>query len=258
VDSQSKTGQKLMRIKDMKTQCVWLAVVAVFVTLTCGRWLTDAAAADTSSSASVTGMVKFDGIPPKASRIDTSSDPNCKSGAATVMTEDVVAGANGSLENVVVFVADGLEGRTFQPPAQPAVLEQKGCSYRPHVVAIQANQKLNVVNSDATTHNIHPMPANNRESNMIQPPGVPLDLTFAREEIAIPVKCNVHPWMRGYIAVFKHPYFAVTGKDGGFELKDLPPGTYTITAWHGKLGTQSQKVTVSAGQSPKLEFVFKQ
>jgi len=241
----------------MKIRCGWLAVVAVFATLTCGRWIADAAGADTSPSASVTGMVKFDGVPPNPTAIDMSSDPNCKSSSSTAVTEDLVAGANGSLENVVVFVADGLGDRTFQPPAQPAVLEQKGCAYRPHVVAIQANQKLNVVNSDATTHNIHPTPANNRESNTIQPSGVPLELTFAREEIAIPVKCNVHPWMRGYIAVFKHPYFAVTGKDGSFELKDLPPGTYTITAWHGKLGTQSQKVTVSSGQSQKLEFVFK-
>ncbi|MGA8617765.1 MAG: hypothetical protein WB660_04505 [Candidatus Sulfotelmatobacter sp.] len=242
----------------MKTRYVSLAVIAVFVAVTSGRWLTDvaAASADTSASASVTGVVRFEGTAPKPSRIDMSSDPNCKSSSPAV-TEDIVAGANGSLEGVVVFIADGLGDRTFQPPAQPAVLEQKGCLYRPHVVALQANQKLNVVNSDPTTHNIHPMPANNRESNMIQPPGVPLELTFAREEIAIPVKCNVHPWMRGYIAVFKHPYFAVTGKDGSFELKDLPPGSYIITAWHGKLGTQSQKVTVGGGQGQKLEFVFK-
>ena len=93
---------------------------------------------------------------------------------------------------------------------------------------------------------------------MTQPPGVPLEQTFAREEIAIPVKCNIHPWMRGYIAVFKHPFFAVTGKDGSFELKDLPPGNYTVTVWHGKLGTQTQQITVAAGQPAKLEFLFKQ
>lgn len=235
-----------------------VAVVFLFALFVSRRWLTDAIAADASPSASVSGVVKFDGVPPKPSRIDMAADPYCKSSSPTAMTEDVVAGANGSLENVVVFVADGLGDRTFQPAAQPAVLEQKGCLYRPHVIALQANQKLNVVNSDATTHNIHPSPANNRESNNIQPPGVPLELSFAREEIAIPVKCNVHPWMKGYIAVFKHPFFAVTGKDGSFELKNLPPGTYTITAWHGKLGTQSQKVTVSAGQSQKLDFAFKQ
>jgi plastocyanin len=244
----------------MKSRYVSLALLAALAAFASGHRLTEVAAAvpDSSSSTSVSGVVKFEGTVPKPSPIDMSSDPNCKSNSSGATTEDIVAGANGSLENSVVFVADGLGDRTFQPPAQPAVLEQKGCLYRPHVVALQSNQKLNVVNSDSTTHNIHPMPANNRESNMIQPPGVPLDLTFAREEIAIPVKCNVHPWMRGYIAVFKHPFFAVTGKDGSFDLKDLPPGTYTISAWHGKLGTQSQKVTVSAGQSQKLEFVFKQ
>jgi hypothetical protein len=155
-----------------------------------------AAVPDSSSFTSVSGLVKFEGTVRKPSHIDMSSDPNCKSNSSGATTEDIVAGANGSLENAVVFVADGLGDRTFQPPAQPAVLEHKGCLYRPHVVALQFNQKLNVVNSDSTTHNIHPMPANNRESNMIQPPGVPLDSTFAREEIAIPVKCNVHPWMR--------------------------------------------------------------
>jgi plastocyanin len=243
-----------MRISVTKTRYALLAIVAVLAGLSSGRWLVNAAA-DTSAQ-SVSGVVKFEGTAPKPSQINMSSDPNCKS-SSPATTEDVVVGANGSLEGVVVYVADGLGDRTFQPPAQPAVLEQKGCQYRPHAVALQANQKLNVVNSDATTHNIHPSPANNRESNTIQPPGVPLELSFAREEIAIPIKCNVHPWMRGYIAVFKHPYFAVTGKDGSFELKDLPPGSYTITAWHGKLGTQSQKVTVGGGQVQKLEFVFK-
>ena len=93
---------------------------------------------------------------------------------------------------------------------------------------------------------------------MTQPHGIPLEQSFAREEIAIPVKCNIHPWMRGYIAVFKHPYFAVTDKTGSFELKDLPAGSYTITAWQEKLGPQSQKLTVAAGESKTLDFAFKQ
>jgi plastocyanin len=168
--------------------------------------------------------------------------------------EVVTSGA--SLGNVIVFVSEGLTGRNFEVPQQPVVLEQSGCMYRPHVLALQANQKLEIVNHDNTTHNIHPTPANNREWNKAQPPGVKVEDSFSREEIAIPVKCNVHPWMRGYIAVFKHPYFAVTTTDGGFRLPDLPPGEYTIEAWHEKLGTMSKKITIVPGQAQTLEFVF--
>lgn len=207
----------------------------------------------------LTGTVKFEGTPPKPTRIDMSSDPFCaKAHPTPATTEDIVVGANGGLANVVIYVSDGLGGRTFQPPPQPAVFEQKGCQYKPHVLALQANQKLDVVNTDETTHNIHPSPSNNREWNMTQPHGVPLEQTFAREEIAIPVKCNVHPWMRGYIAVLKHPYFVVSDKNGSFDLKDLPPGNYTITAWQEKLGTLSQKITVGPGETKTLDFAFKQ
>lgn len=210
-------------------------------------------------NSSVSGTVKFTGVAPKGTRIDMSFDPNCaKTHPTPITTQEVVVSTGGGIENAVVYVSDGLNGKTFDPPAQPAVLEQKGCVYQPRVLALQANQKLDVKNDDATSHNIHPMPANNREWNKTQPPGVPIEESFAREEIAIPVKCNIHPWMRGYIAVFKHPFFSVTDKDGSFELKNLPAGTYTLTAWHEKLGTQVQKVTVGAGETPKVNFVFKQ
>ncbi|MGC1500971.1 MAG: carboxypeptidase regulatory-like domain-containing protein [Terriglobales bacterium] len=210
-------------------------------------------------SASVKGAVKFEGAAPKGTRIDMSQDPLCaKQHPTPATTEEVVVGGDGGLANVVVYVSDGLTAHDFQPPEQAAVLEQKGCQYKPHVLAIQAKQKLSVVNSDETTHNIHPSPNNNREWNMTQPHGMPLEQSFAREEIAIPVKCNVHPWMRGYIAVFKHPYFAVSDKNGNFELKGLPPGTYTITAWQEKLGTRTQKVTVGGGEAKTVDFAFKQ
>lgn len=213
---------------------------------------------EAESGGSLTGTVKFTGTAPKPTKIDMSFDPNCaKAHPTPAVTEEVVTGADGGLANVVVYVADGLGSQTFEPPTQPAVLEQKGCVYVPHVIALQANQKLDVVNSDLTTHNIHPNPANNREWNRTQPHGVPLEESFAREEISIPVKCNVHPWMRGYIAVLKNPYFAVTDKNGHFEVKGLPPGSYTINAWQEKLGAQTQKVTVTAGQNGNLEFVFK-
>lgn len=236
----------------------FLVVTSAILTFSFAGRVSAGMPSSADSPSSVTGVVKFEGTAPKPTRIDMSQDPLCaKAHSMPPTTEDVVVNSNGGLANVVVYVSDGLGSRTFQPPPQPAVLEQKGCQYKPHVLALQANQKLSIVNSDETTHNIHPTPNNNREWNMTQPHGMAMEQTFAREEIAVPVKCNVHPWMKGYIAVFKHPYFAVTDKDGHFDLKDLPPGSYTITAWQEKLGTSIQKVTVGAGENKTADFTFK-
>jgi plastocyanin len=211
-----------------------------------------------TTGATVRGVVHFDGKVPPAKTVSMAADPVCaKQHATPVLAQDIVADSKGDLQNVVVYVSEGLSGQTFDAPAQPAVVEQKGCMYLPHVLAVRANQPLQLVNSDATSHNIHPQPANNREWNKAEPPGTKMEETFGREEIAIPVKCNVHPWMRGYIAVFKHPYFAVTGKDGSFDLGNLPPGTYTIKAWHEKLGSSTQTVTVGANETKEISFVFK-
>jgi plastocyanin len=241
-----------------KNQFLWIFALAL-LTLSQSGWGPAAALQPPDGSATLSGVVKFQGMAPKPKNIDMSSDPNCaKAHPTPATTEEVVVDGDNDLANVIVYVSDGLGDRTFQPPDQPAVFEQKGCQYKPHVLALQAKQKLDVVNSDETTHNIHPSPNNNREWNMTQPHGVPLEQTFAREEIAIPVKCNIHPWMKGYIGVFRHPYFAVSDKKGGFNLKDLPPGSYTITAWHEKLGTQTQKITVGAGDTKTLDFTFKQ
>jgi hypothetical protein len=144
-------------------------------------------------------------------------------------------------------------------PVEPVVVEQKGRLYLPHVLAVRANQTLQLGNDDPTSHNIDPVPANNREWNKAELPGSKVEEGFAREVIAIPipVKCNVHPWMRGYIAVFKHPFFAATGKDGGFDLSNPPPGTYTIKAWHKKLGTSTQTVMLGPNESKEIHFVCK-
>jgi hypothetical protein len=187
-----------------------------------------------------------------------SADPDCaKLHSSGATTEDVVTDSGGGLENVIVYVSEGLGDRTFDPPQQSAVIEQKGCQYQPHVLAMRANQKLEVSNRDATTHNIHPIPVNNREFNVAQPPGKDIEVSFSRPEIAIPVKCNVHPWMRSYIAVFKHPYFAVSGKNGVFELDSLPPGDYTIEAWYEKFGVSTQKITLGQNETKQIQFVFK-
>ena len=246
----------------MKAKALALLVAAIAVLVAAGReparGRTPANDGPAPGTAVVKGLVKFAGPRPTPAHISMNADPSCsKVHPGGVSAEDVVASPDGGLQNVVVFVSEGLGDRTFDPPPQPATLEQKGCMYGPHVVAVRANQELDILNKDETTHNLHPLPLNNREWNKAQAPGTSVDARFAREEVAIPMKCNVHPWMRSYIAVFKHPFFAVTDKAGNFELKNIPPGDYTIEAWHEKLGKSIQKISVSAGGTKELEFVFK-
>lgn len=207
---------------------------------------------------SLGGKVKFEGTLPKTLPISMRSDPSCAAEhPRPVHSQDVMSGQNGTLANVIVFVSQGVDEHAYDVPQTPALMEQKGCLYEPHVLAMRAGQTLRVVNADKTTHNIHPMPANNREWNKAQTPGQPIEEKFAREEVSIPVKCNIHPWMHSYIAIFKHPFFAVTGQDGRFELRNLPPGEYTIEAWHEKLGTMTQHVKIAEGDNKTVDFTFK-
>lgn len=211
-----------------------------------------------TSGSTVRGTVKFQGTVTKGKMINMAADPSCvKQHSSPVLAEEVITDSKGDVQNVVVFVSDGLGDRAFDPPSQPVEMKQKGCMYEPHVLALQTNQPLEVTNDDPTTHNIHPLPTNNREWNRAEIPGSKIEEGFSRPEIAIPVKCNVHPWMRGYVAVFKHPYFAVTPKDGSFAIGNLPPGTYTIQAWHEKLGTAAQTITVGGNETKAVDFVFK-
>jgi plastocyanin len=209
---------------------------------------------DPATVASVSGTVKLDGEAPKAAKIDMSQDPACK---GSNMSENVVAGG-GNLSNVFVYVKDGLGNRTFDAPKDPITLDQSGCKYHPHVLGVMAGQTIKIVNSDPTTHNIHPTPKDNREWNESQPPqSAPLEKTFAREEIMLPVKCNQHPWMRMFVNVTKSPFFAVTGPDGKFEIKGLPPGDYTLAFVQEKLGEQDVKVTLAAKDSKTVDATFK-
>lgn len=239
----------------MKARHLLLAALLTSTIWISGR---QAAHAGGIGMATVRGTVKFDGVAPKQKAISMAADPSCaKQHAAPALTQEVMADNKGDLQNVIVFVSEGLGDRAFEAPTQPAVIDQKGCLYEPHVVAVRAGQPLEVVNDDPVTHNIHPMPANNREWNKAELPGSKVDESFSREEIAIPVKCNVHPWMHSYVAVFKHPYFVVTGRDGSFDLSNLAPGTYTIAAWHEKLGTRTEKITIGANETKSVDFVFK-
>jgi len=212
-----------------------------------------AAPIDPATVASVSGTVKFTGTAPKPVKIDMSQDPGCKG----TNTSEVIVVDGGNLANAFVYVKDGLGDRTFQPPATEVELDQEGCQYHPHVLGLMTGQTLEIKNEDTTTHNVHPTPRENREWNESQPAKAPdIKKQFAREEIMMPVKCNQHPWMKMYISVVKHPFFAVTDKSGKFELKGLPPGEYTIAVVHEKLGEQTQKITVAAKDSKTVDFSY--
>jgi plastocyanin len=218
---------------------------------------TPAAAAtpiDPATAATISGTAKFDGAAPKAVKIDMSQDPNC---AGSNTAENVLV-ADGKLANVFIYVKDGLGNRTFPVPTEAVTLTQVGCKYKPHVLGVMAGQTIKIVNGDPTTHNIHPTPKDNREWNESQAPqAAALEKTFAREELLLPVKCNQHPWMRMFVNVVKNPFFAVSGADGKYEIKGLPPGDYTIAFVHEKLGEQDEKVTVAAKDSKTVDATFK-
>jgi plastocyanin len=213
---------------------------------------------DPATAGNVTGKVTFEGTPPKPATFRMDSDPNCGQPGTTGSDETVLVGEGGVLQNVFVYVKDGLGDLKFPVPSTPVVLDQKGCRYTPHVVGVQVGQGFEVLNSDPTLHNVHALPAANREFNTGQPlAGMRHSHRFSTREVMVPFKCDVHPWMRAYIGVLDHPFFGVTSADGTFTLTGLPPGTYTVEAWHEKLGTQTQTVTIGAKESRDLAFSFK-
>jgi hypothetical protein len=214
---------------------------------------------DPNTAATVTGKILFTGKRPARAKIDMDEDPQCAGLHPSPVYDDPVAGGRGGgLANVFVYVEHGLEGKHFHPPAQPAVIDQHGCWFQPRVLGIETGQTLDVTNSDPVTHNIHPRAHLNREWNQSQAPGAaPLARRFIRPEIMIRVKCNIHSWMKAWIGVVDNPYFAVTRTDGTFELRDVPPGTYTVAAWQEDLGTQEQEVTVPPSGKAALTFTFR-
>ncbi len=250
------------------TQFLWLlAPVLAAATLACGGGQPEAPGGgaappvanpvDPVTAGAVSGRIAFEGAPPAATPISMKSDPNCQPGAAAT-SEGVIVGANGGLQNAFVYVKDGLAALTFPVPATSAVLNQQGCRYTPHVIGIQVGQPLEIVNGDATLHNVHAVAQTNREFNAGQPlQGMKMTHTFTAREVMVPFKCDVHSWMNAWIGVLDHPFFAVTSADGAFELKGLPPGTYTIEVWHEKLGTQTQTVTVGEKATATASFTFK-
>lgn len=237
------------------------AILAVLVVVALGL-LSTGIHVNAAAEGKVTGSIKLEGTAPHMRPIDMSKDPTCsKQHPTPARLENVVVGPSGGLANVVVYISQGLPASAAAVvPSKPIVWDQKGCMYKPHVAGLDVGQQLQVVNSDPTTHNIHPLPqmgGGNIGWNKSQPQGSPpFTTSWKSEEVAIPVKCNIHPWMHGYMVVVKGPY-GVSDDSGSFTLDNVPPGTYTLTAWHETYGTQTQKVTVAAGKPATVSFTFK-
>lgn len=212
----------------------------------------------TGSEATIVGTISFIGPPPEPLRIDTTADPICER-VNPDLTSDWVVVTNEKLANVVVYVrGESLNAYSFDVPSPDVTLEHKGCRYVPHVLGMQRQQILKIVNSDPTTHNTHAIAKNNRDWNQSQPPGASaIEQRFASPELSIPIKDNQHPWEKAYVSVFSHPFFCVSGIDGSYKISGLPPGQYTVVAWHEKLGEHTVDVFLAGSEQKNLDFTFK-
>jgi plastocyanin len=236
----------------MRGRATWLRLSAVLVAVL--FWSSVASAAS-----SVTGTVTFDGKPPALKPLAMDADPVCAKKHPTPQPNEMLVLGNGNtMGNILVWVSKGLpSGKTFPVPKEPVVLDQNGCIYKPHVMGIMVGQTYKILNSDGVLHNIHTLPKINASFNKGMPPTLKEATTvFSKPEDVFHIKCDVHPWMSAYIAVFTHPFFSATGTDGKFTISGLDPGTYEITAWHERLGTQTASITVGANETKSQNFKF--
>jgi hypothetical protein len=213
---------------------------------------------DAATAGNIKGTVKFTGTAPAPTPIDMSDEPTCQTAHGGKATKQpVMVAGDGGLANVFVYVKDGLDPSLKFPAGEPVELDQQGCEYHPHVLGMTTGEQLTVKNSDTFLHNINATPSVNRGFNRSQPnKDMEFQVSFNQPEVMIPVRCDVHGWMEAYIGVTSHPYHAVTAENGTFALDRLPPGTYTLEAWHETLGTSTQQVTVATGQTADVTFTF--
>jgi plastocyanin len=218
-----------------------------------------AKAVDPATAGAITGRIDFAGTPPPAEVLRMGTDQACVEGAGpNPVSNAVLVGDDGSLQNAFVYIKDGLDpDYAFDTPTEEALLDQVGCVYTPRVLGVMVGQPLKVLNSDPTLHNVHALPMQNMEFNQGQPvQGMHLTHIFTVPEVMVRFMCNVHGWMAAWVGVLPHPYFAVTGADGSFELAGVPPGTYTIEAWHEVFGTRTATVTIAEGQTESISMTF--
>jgi plastocyanin len=215
---------------------------------------------DEATAGTITGKVLFSGDKPVMPAIDMSANPMCEREHKTPqLAETAVINPNGAVRYAFVWIREGLPKARWTPPQSAVVLDQNGCVYRPHVLALMVGQQLEIDNSDPVNHNVHAEAQINVAWNESQPPQAEKKFkTFPREEIWFPVTCSVHPWMRAYLSVVSHPFFAVTAEDGTFTLKGVPPGTYTVEVIHEKFGRKTQSVTLASHDSKTVDFTYTQ
>lgn len=214
---------------------------------------------DLSTIGTISGTVRFEGVVPEQTIAQLSGWSECASQhpegnptAGDILIND------GKVQNAMVYIKDGLRDRVFAVPTTPVVLDQKGCLFTPRILGAQTDQPLSMLNSDPLAHNVHGFPKNSSAWNFsLGIKGASRTASVNKPEAMIEVKCDIHPWMRAYLGVFEHPYFAGSATDGRFTLKGLPPGDYTIEAWHERFGVQSQKIVLGAKETKEIEFTFK-
>lgn len=213
---------------------------------------------DPATAGTVAGRVVFSGQAPTPPVLKVDTDPGCTANGATVIDETLLVDTTGGVKNAFVYVKSGLEAYAFDaPPAEPVLVDNNGCRYEPHVFGVRAGQPVNVRNSDPTLHNVNAIANANQEFNLSLPArGMTITETFTAQEIGIPFKCHVHPWMTSYGHVVAHPYFAVTDASGRFTLPNVPPGTYTLEVWHEKLGRLQKQITIEPRQPADAAFTF--
>ena len=255
-----------MRLNELRLSLA-SALAAVVIATACGGGAPAPAAGtpppgakrvDEATAGRVSGKVTFEGTVPDSPPVKLESDPACVREHPDGLKLDTILVKNGGLENVFIYVKDGLGNYYFDTPSTPVTLDQKGCNYAPHVFGVRAGQRLEILNSDQTMHNVNAMAKVNQAFNLGQAiQGMKNEKVFTAPEVMVRIKCDVHGWMNAYAGVLNHPYFAVTANGGAFELKNLPAGTYTIEAWHEKLGTSTQGVTIAEKETKEVNFTFK-
>ncbi len=237
--------------------CILASVVVLFL-VGCGKPEVTVAHVDAATASVINGKVSFTGQAPMMPVLDMSANPNCERLNKTPRrSEQVVVNKNGTLRNTFVWIKSGLQEAKWNPPAEAVELHQNGCAYEPHVLGLMVGQTLEVLNSDTVNHNIHAEATVNESWNMNEPPRAENRFQrFAKQEVMVPISCGVHPWMRAYLGVIAHPFFAVTGDDGSFSLKRVPPGTYTVEAVHERYGKKELQVTVGMHETKSVEFHY--